>query len=118
MSAFAQIKHDARRAVHDALAVEAVYTDPDGVNATTLSVRWHNRINRHGDMDAQGYAEIIENIDRIIFDLEELAAKGVTLAREGTVTLSALLGGATFSLDAQEPDSGPIERIWLVTRDV
>jgi hypothetical protein len=118
VSAFAQIKHDARRAVHDALSVEVVYTGPDGLTTETLSVRWHNRINRHGDLDVQGYAEIVENIDRVIFDLEELAAKGVTLAREGSITLPEIMGGATFSLDTQEPDSGPIERIWLVTRDV
>lgn len=118
MSAFAQIKYDARRAVHDALKVDAVYTGPDGITSVTLGVRWHNKINRHGDIEAQGYAEIIEGIDRIIFDLEELAAKSVTLRREGTVTMPEIMGGATFSLDAQEPDAGPMLRIWLVTRDV
>lgn len=115
-SPLAQIKHDARRALHDAMKVEATYVPPGGGAATALGVRWHNKINRVGDLDNQGWAEIIEGIDRIIFDREELAAKSLTLAEGGVVTLELLMGGFSFVLGAQEPDDGPIERIWIVTR--
>lgn len=115
-SAHAQAKYDARRAIHDAMSVDAVYTPPEGGATTALRVRWHNTINRHGDLQNQGFTEIIEGIDRMIFDLEELMAKSLTLSRGGLVTLEPMMGSAAFLLDAEEPDTGPIERIWLVTR--
>lgn len=113
---FAQLKHDARRAIHDTMKVTCGYVAPGVPPGTQLGVRWHNKINRMGDLENQGYAEIVEGIDRMIFDLAELSEKGITLTRDGLVTLPALMGGIEFALDVQEPDTGPIERIWLVTR--
>lgn len=114
---FAQLKHDARRALHDTLKVTCEYAAPGVAPGTTLGVRWHNKISRHGDLENQGYAEIVEGIDRMIFDLAELSEKGITLVRDGIVTMPALMGGFSFALDVQEADTGPIERIWLVTRE-
>lgn len=114
---FAQLKHDARRAIHDTMRVTCDYTATGIPSGTQLGVRWHNKINRMGDLENQGYAEIVEGIDRMIFDLEELSAKGITLVRNGVVTLPEIMGSISFALDVQEPDTGPIERIWLVTRE-
>lgn len=109
---FAAAKTQARRAVHKTLAVPAVYVDDSMNGPMDIRARWHSRINRFGDLDRQGYAEIIENIDRIIFVPSDHA--GFMPKRGGRVTFAQY--GATFELDTREPKDGPLEVVWLVTR--
>jgi hypothetical protein len=113
---FAALKAQARRAVHDTLAVDAVYEDAHLPEPVGLRVRWHNKISRFGDIENIGYSEIIEGINRVIFDREELNEKGIMLRRGGRVTLTApQYEGAVLVLDSQEPHSGPINLTWLVS---
>lgn len=114
---FAAAKARVRQIVHNTLAVSATYIDDSLSEAQPLSVRWHDKINRLGNLDNMGWAEQIEGIDRIIFNLPEVTSKNLVLQKGGVITLTApLYGNASFTLEAQEPIIGPIEVIWLVSR--
>lgn len=106
------VKARTRRVVHNTFGGDAKYMDfmqPE----IALTVRWHNKIQVGGDLEGAGYAETIEGIERIIFDREELLAKGVTLRNNGTVIMA---DGTVLTLGTQEPIVGPIEVIWQVAR--
>lgn len=120
---WASYKALARRAVHTAFCVSAVYKDPDGVvSAEALKVRWHMRQTLAGQLDNGGYAEVVEGIEKIIFDKDELQALALTPERNGTITLMApeyrLIDGSQpeFVLQYQDEDTGPVEESWQVTR--
>ncbi len=117
---FHDAKALARRAVHDTLAGPALYRGPapDGAPddfvppVFELAVRWHNRLDRSGIGDEPGYAAVLEGINRVVFDQDELATKGLTLERLGRVTLVKF--GTVFRLDTREPSDGPINEVWSV----
>lgn len=75
-----------------------------------------------GQLDAGGYAEFIQGVERLVFNMEELTTKRVELIRGGKVELTDVEytlpdgGKPTLTLDVQEDDTGPIERIWKVTK--
>ncbi len=128
----ADIKARARRAIHGRLAVSCSYKDQDhpdgldlGVDATVgLKVRFHNKIDRNGDLDGD-YSEIIEGIDKLVFldeNVAEVSAALVAnaqpplvLSRTGVVTIPEYKG-IIFALDSEEPPDGPAETLWLVAR--
>jgi hypothetical protein len=116
----AEIKSQSRRVIHDRAAVSAIYTGPKGsgvIGAPT--VRWHNKIVRPG-AQPDGYdVTIIEGINRLIFNISQLATAGLggvplVLARTGEVAVESL--NATFVLDALEPGDGPESIYWAVSR--
>ena len=112
---FAELKSQTRQALHDALAVSAQYTDDDLVMPVDLTVRWHNKIDRFGDLVNSGYSEVIEGINRVIFNRGQLAARGVVLQAGGEVTITARgFDNAVLVLATMEPRVGPVEEIWLV----
>lgn len=106
------VKALTRRVVHNTFGGDAVYFDSIQPE-TGLSVRWHNKIQVAGDLEGQGYAETIEGVERVVFDREELAAKGVVLRNNGVVRMA---DGTVLILAVQEPIVGPIEVIWQVAR--
>lgn len=129
----ADIKAKARRAIHGKLAVAATLIDEDhptglifadDYTGPGLAVRYHNKIDRNGDLDGD-YAEIIDGIDRLVFNDENLAAVSaaledngeapLVLARAAVVTIPEYKG-LRFTLDSQEPPDGPLEVIWVVAR--
>lgn len=112
---FAEIRAQARRTIHAKFQVPATYED-DVVPATAVAVRWHNRfVKAVGDTAGGDFAEIIENIDRIIFNSEELAAKSIAPKRDGIVRLQPM-PDLVLLLDVREPVDGPINVIWTVIR--
>lgn len=113
MSVFSEAKRAARRAVHDALAGAAFYTDDTLAAPVALAVRWHNRQIVDGGGD--GFAAVVEGLNRLIFDADELAAKGVTLRRNGLVTLVDY-ADMVVGLDILRPSDGPIGVVWDVVR--
>lgn len=98
-----------RRDVHAAFAVTAVYNG----GPTTLDVRFHDKFGPVGQGD-NDYAQILESIDRLVFNSEELATKAVTLARNDILLLSDY--GITMKLDVRQPIDGPINIVWTVAR--
>ena len=129
----ADIKAQARRAIHGRLGVSAQLFDdahPDGLlyaedyTGPRLTVRYHNKIDTNGDLDGD-YASVIEGIDRLVFLDENVAdvsaalvANGeapLVLAREAEIKI-AEYKDLRFSLDTQEPPDGPLETVWVVAR--
>lgn len=110
-------KRTMRRAVHDAFAVEAIYTPP-GPNPQPFAcrVRWHNRGERLvGDNQGSGYAEAINPVERIVFNMDQLALIGVSkVERAGKLLVPAY--NETLVLDVQVPSDGPVTQTWEVTR--
>jgi hypothetical protein len=107
------VRRQARRDVHDAFSLIASYSDSTPASATGLHVRWHSRFTAAiGDIPGGDYARVMENIDRLIFDLDELT---VTLKRGGVVVFDDY-PGQQFMLDVREPADGPVIAIWTVTR--
>lgn len=113
-------KISARQLVHDTLAVPAVYRSKDGtVTNDKVTVRWHNKMSRNGAADDGFDASVIEGINRLVFNVPNLAAAGLDaadLARGDTITIAAQsLAGQVFTLEAQERSDGPLSIYWSVS---
>lgn len=127
---FASAKALARQVVHSTLGVRAFYQDTSMSSPVEMKARWNCKIDRMGDLDNQSYAELIQGIDRVIFEAAE--ARTYMVKRGGTVTfpdygsglgvgLGSPLGGEdigppAFVLQNREPADGPFSEVWSVTR--
>lgn len=127
---FAKVKASVRRVVHTTLGVRAFYQDSSLNSPVEIKARWHNKIDRMGDLDNQSYAEIIQGIDRVVFAAAD--ARRINVKRGGVITFSEYgaglgvalgspLGGEevgppAFILQVREPGSGPYTEEWSVTR--
>lgn len=110
----ARYKQISRQVVHNLLAVSAVYTD----DATTqpLTVRWHNKLARNGAGQPGFDVEIIEGIDRLVFNVTELATLGLEIQRRGIVTITWPGGVVSqFQIEEREPEDGPESEYWMVS---
>lgn len=127
---FIALKAEVRQVVHDTLAASASLTSTDGTVYTTwidpvslvekpITVRWHNRIARFGDMNDSGYSEVLEGVDRIILNTLQLDALGITPSHGWVVTpTNPLYQGASLTLNSMEPITGPVEQVWVVANNV
>jgi hypothetical protein len=109
----AVLKANSRQSRHSALAVDAVYYD-DETPSKPITVRWHNKLARAGALEGGFGAEVIEGINRLVFNESELTSAGITLRHEGRVTIPQY--NLTFSLDSQEPPDGPVNVYWTVAQ--
>lgn len=115
---FGAWKAEARQVVHDNLAVSASYLDSTLDEPVELGVRFHSKINRFGDMLEQGWAEVLEGVNRLLFNIPELTEKDVTLRRGGKVTFTAPgFENIVLVLHAQEPSTGPITLVYQVSQE-
>lgn len=114
---FAAAKSLVRRTVHATFGVQAFYQDALVNVPVEIRARWHNRMSRpFGDLNDGGYAEVIEGIDRIVLIPVSVKGDAVVLHREGVITLPTILPGVEFILEHKEPETGPLEEAWAVTR--
>jgi len=121
---FAKLKAEVRQVVHDTLAVPCLYHGADDfdevgpgmpVEPPELRIRWHTKIDRFGDIDDVGYAELIEGVNRVIFNRPQLAEKGVVLHAGDEIEMtSPQFQGTWLVLVAREPHDGPTEEVWTV----
>lgn len=115
MSMFAQLKRELRQVVHATFAVDAMYVDSSMLEPVSLSVRFHTKkVNPFGDLGGEGYAVVIENADRAIFDTAELAAKEVCPCPGATIEFTEY--EMCFTLGARDPTTGPAEQVWTIVR--
>lgn len=115
MGAFATIRAKARRDVHTALAVRCLYTPPyaaPGVLPVELTARLHTRIVT-GGAQSPGFAEVIEGVNRAIFQTAELEAAGVVLKKNGQVEFPDYT--LVFQLDILSASDGSDEQKWLLS---
>lgn len=108
---------NARKIVHDTFRVLVQYEDisTPGV-LVPLYVRWHDRLTLVGNVVDAGYADVLEGVDRIIFEREELVQKDVLLHRAGKVHFGATYQNAVLILEALEQSDGPVNVVWKVSR--
>lgn len=115
MSMFAQLKQEMRAVVHATFAVDALYATADMLDTVSLSVRFHTKkVNPFGDLDGGGYALVIENADRAIFDVAELEAKGITPVAGAAISFTEYC--LDFTLGVRDMKTGPGEQIWTIVR--
>lgn len=113
---FAQAKSAARRAVHAAFGVQAFYTDASISAQVETRARLHTRLSRpFGDVNNDGYTEIIEGIDRIVLIPEDTDGYPITLLRGGVMTFPTMFPGIKFVLEHEQPNDGPLEVSWAVS---
>ena len=95
---WAEIRKKARATVHATFALPAVYTSPDGLTVIPCMARKHNEKKVFGDLDREGFAQIIEDVNQVIFDEIE-----VTPQRKGTVSFEN--GTEVFTIVNLLPDT-------------
>lgn len=110
------LKSQARRVLHDTLSIPVIYKHEPMVKHEDLNVRIHSKISRFGDLLDHGWAEYIENVNRIIFNREQLGEKQLILKSGGVVTSDFKDIIIKWKLIASEPLEGPVEVIWQVSQ--
>lgn len=111
---FAEAKATARRKVHETFGVRALFKDSPTSTPVELSARWHSRLVLEGVMEGAG-AQVIEGIDRVVFNREELAENGVS-PKYGDIVAFPDYGGFEVQLAERQPYDGPISEVWGVVR--
>ena len=107
MVGWTDLRTTARRIVHGTFGEPFAYMV--GGVTTMLVVRHKTRQAIHGSADDE-YATVLEGVNRLVFDADDLATKGVTLQRGGRVALPPFV----LELDQPEPRNGPVEVAWSV----
>lgn len=102
------IRAAAREVVHTTFAVVATYYAPGSVVAVPVMVRHHTAMWTGGDLDREGYAEQIEDVNRLVLDTEE-----VTPQYKGKVVLA---NGDVLYLEAAERQDAGRYQVWNVLR--
>lgn len=109
---FADAKARLRRAVHDTLAVDALYTDSsvNDFEPVCIKARYHNKLELSGDPNNEGFAQMLQGIDRIVLIPSDYP--GLTFKRGDTIEFPAY--ALTFMLGETEPSDGPLRQVWHV----
>jgi len=98
-------------------AVHAAFSYPVLVNGVALSARWHTKQRLIGQLENGGYAEILENLESLVFMADELEEKSVLLEQGTEVVIThPAYSSATFYLDVLMPNDGPLEVKYQVAR--
>lgn len=112
---FAALKAQTRRIVHDTLAIDAAYEDANLAGPIALRIRWHNKLLTNLESQDEGYSTFLTSVKRIIFDRDELAAKGVVIQRGGKLKITSPgFNNAVLAIDTRDTMAGPTEEIWMV----
>lgn len=113
---FGLAKKSLRRAVHDTLSVAALRKSvADGV-VVPMRVRFHEKLVRIGESDVftGAVSEVIQGVDRIVFDNDDMVARSIVLQRGDEIEIPAYQ--MTFTLDVESPDDGAVTKTWLASR--
>lgn len=116
MSNIRDIRRKARRDLHQAMRVAAYYLPPGSNAPVLLHVRDHTKfqVNAIEGAVRSGNGQMVDRqqmTPSIIFMRDELAARGITLLRQGTISIER---GEAYTLDhAEAPDDITIK--WNVT---
>lgn len=113
---FAEAKRATRQAVHDTLAVDALFKLDSADVPIPISARLHSQLVRQGRIESAG-AEVIEGINQVVFDRAALHAIGVYPER-GNLIVFPDYQDFTVSLDYRLPYDGPVEEVWTVTPEL
>lgn len=118
------LKTRSRRALHKAMAAQALYTAPGDTVARPVSVRYHNFPVLGFAMQSitPDGASIFNGQERLIFNATELASPSdggaaIVLAYDGQVEIHGYspAGSLKLSLDSLARSDGPENIYWSVT---
>lgn len=115
---WASLKASVRRTVDETFGVQAFYSDASVNPPIEFRARPHTKTSKPfgGLVDGDGYADVIEGVDRIVCIPVALSGATMTLTRGGEVTFPTVFPDVTFVLDYKLPIDGPLEQTWQVTR--
>lgn len=105
---FAALKATTRRVVHDTLGVPAFYQDNSMSAPQPIRARWYNKDAQLGDLMDQGYAEVVQGVDRVVVFPCDYPT--LNFIRGGVVTFPGYQ--RAFRLDVLEDADGPLKAIW------
>lgn len=89
---WAETRQRARRTVHSTFSLPAVYTPPGvGAVAVPCNARMHNEMKEFGDLDREGFALNVEDVNQVIFDGLEVVPE-----KRGTVSFGV---GKVFQIE-------------------
>lgn len=110
MSTWAEIKTAARQAVHETFKRAAVFTPVSTGIPVDVFARLHPNVKKFGDLDREGYAEVYEDVTRVVFDAAEVPSP----ARGDAVMF--IETGETYLIDFVLPMDREVEVVCEVTR--
>ncbi len=105
---FEALKLDCRQRVHENFTRYATYLAPDGTDPLPVTVRLHTAPQVFGDLDREGYAKRVEDINALVFLLSE-----VTPVVRGQITMS---DGSVFTIKELAPPEDKLTQIAFVNR--
>lgn len=122
MSFMTELKAQCRQVIHDLVAIPATYTDTaSGAITEGVTIRWHFKPARIGDINGTGYPMVLDSVDRIILNIPNLIECGIDFQtfKPGDVITPTEpeYHGASLILDSREPIIGPVEVSWAVVLD-
>jgi len=82
--------------VHNTFAREAQYVSEEGATPIPARIRLHTKFLRMGDLDREGYARVIDDVNEVRIDIGEL-----TPVRLATIDFG---NGVKFSIVNVVPD--------------
>lgn len=103
-----EIRAAARDRVHEAFGGGATYFAPGSSEGVAVTIRHHTATVVDGDLDREGYAERIEDINRVVLDTDE-----VTPAYKGKLVLA---NGDVLYLEVSERQDAGRYQVWNVLR--
>lgn len=95
MSTWHDTRRNSRLAVHARFAVPATYTPPNGGVPVQCSARLHTKIARFGDLDREGFSEVVEDVNKVIL----LQSEVPNPLRKGVVSIA----GRDYMIDLVVP---------------
>lgn len=102
------IKAKAQQDVHATFAVPAVYRATGTMLDVDVTVRLHTRQEVIGDLDREGFAQILQDVNRVVLDTEEIA----TPKRLDSLTFP---DGRAFFLEVMLATGNLQHQTWSVT---
>lgn len=102
------IRAAARDVVHTTFGVAALYYAPGSAVAVPVTVRHHTTMLMGGDLDREGYGEVVEDVNRIVLDTTE-----VTPAYKGRVVIP---NDDVLYLEVAERQDAGRYQVWNVLR--
>lgn len=95
------VRGKSRDIVHATFSHPAIYTDPVTSVESGCTVRLHNEFKRFGDLDREGFAQAIEEINQAVFDSAQIVPK-----KNGLVKFVEMFGQPTFEIVNITPPAG------------
>ncbi len=103
MSLWQRQKDEAQLAVHRQFALSATYTPPGvGASPVVVHVRHHTRVAAYGDLDREGFAQTVDDINAVMIDSCEVVPE-----KRGVIEFD---DGRRYKIDLVQPTTGRFVR--------